>query len=484
MLLSKLAFRNLGRNTRRSLVTGTALALSVALCIAYDALADGMNVQLIHSLTRYDLGHLQVHAPGYTERHKLANTILDANRVMKAVRADPEIRAASARVYAAALVGAGSHSTGVELIGIDPRTESRVTELAQRTVLGHFLGPDPTPWPAARPLTAAERAEDARLTNSEARAAEEEIDELGSLGPGTGEHPPSRKEGPVPQPEMREAQRLSKILSPRPTRPPEVALGSSLARVLGVNPGDKLYLSTQAVDGVAEGIEARVVGVYDTGTSTYDRTRIYLHLRDLQRLVHLGDRIHEIAAICDSPDAAPAAAGRIAASLLPLKLDVRAWSQLRPDMVRMLDLNRAGGGMLAAIVFFVASLGVVNTMLMAVLERTRELGMLKALGMPATRIFAMVVTETALLALAGAVAGTAMGIGLDLWLVHQGLDLRAITQGVSMNGVGLAPVVHGAITPFGVVLPVVIVTGVCLAAAVYPAWRAARMQPAVGMRET
>ncbi len=153
-------------------------------------------------------------------------------------------------------------------------------------------------------------------------------------------------------------------------------------------------------------------------------------------------------------------------------------------MVRMLDLNRAGSSLLAVIVFVVASLGVVNTMLMAVLERTRELGVLKAIGMSAGRIFAMVVAEAVLLSIGGAIVGVVVGIGLDLFLVEHGIDLRLLTSGISFAGVGMDPVVRGAITVSGVLEPVVVLAVVCVVAAIYPAARAARLPPAIGMRET
>jgi ABC-type antimicrobial peptide transport system permease subunit len=152
--------------------------------------------------------------------------------------------------------------------------------------------------------------------------------------------------------------------------------------------------------------------------------------------------------------------------------------------VQLLALNRSSGVLLAAIVFIVASLGVVNTMLMAVLERTRELGVQKALGMSGAGVFSMVLGETALLALAGAMAGSGLGLGMDLYLVQHGVDLSFITGGVSFAGIGMQPVVYGAITPGGVLWPIAILSSVCLLAAVYPALRAARMPPAVGMRET
>jgi len=132
----------------------------------------------------------------------------------------------------------------------------------------------------------------------------------------------------------------------------------------------------------------------------------------------------------------------------------------------------------------VATLGVVNTMLMSVFERTRELGMLKAIGMSGGRIIWLIVTETLILVIVSSLLGTGLGLGLDLWMVKSGIDLSAITGGFSIGGIGLAPVFHGAITTQGLVMPTLVLSITCFIASFYPAARAARLAPAVGMRET
>lgn len=483
MSLTKLAVRNLGRNSRRSAITALGLALSTALCVAYYAIADGMNAELVHSLTRYDLGHLQVHARGFSQRRGLDRTLPESERVLGVVRADPSVRAAAPRLYAAALVGAGARSTGAELVGVDPRSERRVTELEGRLRSGEFLPDTPTPWPAARQLTAAERALDSRLTEARTLDAEAEISGLGSLG-ATAQPQPAAEANQVPAGDDAAVERLSQALSPRPLHPPPAMLGVALARVLDVHLGDALYLSAQAADGSAEGLEVTVHGIYETGTATYDRGRIYLNIVDLGRLVHLDGKVHEIAALTTSPEAAKSTAARIQRAVAPLPAEVRSWGELRPDLEQLLALNRASSALLSLIVFFVASLGVVNTMLMAVSERTRELGVLKAIGMSGTRIFAMILAEASGLALVGAASGAALGLALDAYLVRYGMNLRSITQGISFGGIGLAPVVHGAIRLEGVLVPVAMLASICVAAALYPAYRAASLEPAVGMRET
>jgi ABC-type lipoprotein release transport system permease subunit len=223
-----------------------------------------------------------------------------------------------------------------------------------------------------------------------------------------------------------------------------------------------------------------IVGIYRTGSPAFDRQRIYMHVVDLQRFSHLYDRVHEIAIAADSPDSATAVAAGLDA---PTAL-VRTWKQIRPDIVQVLSTSEASMAVMVFIIFLVATLGVVNTMLMAVFERTRELGVLKAIGMSGRRIVALIVCETLLLVVIASAFGTLLGLAADLYLVRHGLDLSSFTGGFTMAGIGFDPVLRGAVTARGLIMPTVILSLTCLVASLYPAVRAARLRPAVGMRET
>ena len=177
----------------------------------------------------------------------------------------------------------------------------------------------------------------------------------------------------------------------------------------------------------------------------------------------------------------PAAAGKEAATG---ELTVRAWDEIRPDIMSIIQLNSASTAVMVFIIFIVAALGVLNTMLMAVFERTRELGMLKAIGMSGGKIVWLIVAETLFLVLGASAVGTAIGLGLDLYMIVYGFDLTSLmSEGLSIGGVGMEPVMHAVITPQGVIVPVVMLGFICFLAALYPASRAARMKPAQGMRE-
>ncbi len=515
--LTRLAWRNLGRNRRRTLITATALALGTALSVGTYGLMDGMLVSMLDTLTRYDLGHLQAHRKGYLGEPTLDRTLPGTGAIARRMRADPQVVGVAPRVLGFALASKASRSRGVQIVGVDPRRERNVTSLQERIKKGRYLSDEATPWPLGRALNADERREDEALTQRAKAKVTDELDALESLddddtkggkgGKGTKGARGTKSNSPVepskPVKALADASDLAALspssksalsaasiraqtlalarrLSPPPKRPPEVIIGKTLAKTLRATVGSELYLVGQAVDGASADLRVKVRGIFETGTETYDR-RVYIHLVDLQHLLHLGRRIHEIAARL----AAHADARRVAKRLrghAAAGVAIQSWDEIRPDMKQMIDLSRASSMLMVFIILFVAVLGVINTMLMSVFERTRELGILKAIGMSGFRVLSLIVVETLLLALVAAMVGTILGLGLDLILMHVGINLTGLTE-TSMAGVALDPVLRAAITAEGLFVPAIVLLVSCLLASIYPALRAARLRPAIGMRE-
>lgn len=479
-----LAWRNLGRNRRRTLITASALILGTALCVGTYGLMDGMLLSMLRALTCYDLGHLQAHQTQYLERRTIDLTLPAAAEVERRIRAEAGVLAVAPRVYGFALASHDRKSRAVQLVGLDPRREPDVTELHQRIVRGQFLASEATPWPRGKKLSAQERAEDRALTRRSEKKVLDELDGLESLD-GSPKAPATSQPVAALQPAAGDlssrTRALARKLEPPPQRPPLVVVGAKLAKQLRVDLGQRFFLVGQAVDGASAEVEVKVRGVLSTGTDLYDR-RVYFHLADLQRYLHLDDRIHELAArVADVKDARPLA-GRLRAAGLPAGAVVQSWGEIRVDVRQMIEISQASSLLMILIILFVAVLGVVNTMLMSVFERTREIGVLKAIGMSSGRVLRMIVAETLLLALVAAALGTVLGLALDAYLIYVGIDLTGLTS-TSMAGIGIDPVLRGAITAQGLLAPAISLIIACLLASLYPAIRAARLRPAIGMRE-
>jgi ABC-type lipoprotein release transport system permease subunit len=261
--------------------------------------------------------------------------------------------------------------------------------------------------------------------------------------------------------------------------PNAVLLGRTLAEELGAAVGADVAVVTQAADGSLGNELFRVQGVFETGLAGLDRTLALVRLADLQALLALGpSRIHEVAVRVADPqragDVAAALAGR---GGLPPGIQVDPWQRLAPALVDYLALLRGWNWIMVAIVGMFAGLGVLNTMLMAVFERTREIGVLAALGMRPWQLLAMVLVESAALAVIGLGAGLGLGAAGMAYFVEQGWDLSRWARGLTIAGVLVDPVLRGAWAWQGTGGTAGALGATTVLAALVPAWRAARLRP-------
>jgi ABC-type antimicrobial peptide transport system permease subunit len=165
--------------------------------------------------------------------------------------------------------------------------------------------------------------------------------------------------------------------------------------------------------------------------------------------------------------------------------EVLAWTEISPemeDMLRMMDV----GPLIFLIIFYIAvMLGIVNTMLMATFERTRELGLMKALGMRPRRVVALVMTESAMLAAVGVLIGLLIGSGIFAYWSFHGMDLGVFMgerQSFDMSGVTFDPVLWPRVTAFDVLASSLTVATMTTLAGLWPAIRASRLHPTEALR--
>lgn len=404
--LMSVAWRNLWRHRRRSLITATAMAVGVALCMAMIAFTDGTFARFFEVLVEQRLGHVQIHQPDWPDSRSVFDALEDADDLLAEVDATPHVARRTARLYGAALVGSADRAAGGQLVGVQPVQEDAVTTIHEDVVAGAWLDDVPS-------------------------------------------H--------------------------------QAVIGHRLADELQIGVGDELVVVAQAADGSTGNDLYTVTGIVKTGDVAMDRSGVYLHLADLQELLSLPDRLHEITVLAPSEDEIDDLRDALQASLAGRDVLVRSWDQVSPEAAKMLAMQDVSSFLLMSVVFSVAALGVLNTMLMAVFERTRELGVLRALGLRPGRLVAMVVFEAFFLGSLSCAIGLVLGGLLDAWVVVQGFPLG--DEGFSQMGVQFDPIIHGVVRPRGIGMVVVAVLVVCVGAAVYPAWRAARVHPVQAIRE-
>lgn len=256
-----------------------------------------------------------------------------------------------------------------------------------------------------------------------------------------------------------------------------ILLGSTLAEELGAQVGDELAVVTQAADGTLGNDLLRVAGILRTGLAPLDRTLAVLALADLQRLLALdAGRIHEVTARLGDPWAAQGTAAGLGGALPP---GARAapWQRLAPELVDYLALVRGSNWFLVLILGLFAASGVLNTMLMAVFERTRELGLLAALGLRPAALVAMIAAESLWLGAVGLLAGLGLGALGTAYFAWHGWDLSRWLSGVTVAGVLFDPVLRAA-WDWGVTARTgLLLWGLTVLAGLVPARRAARLAP-------
>ncbi|MEE4254572.1 MAG: FtsX-like permease family protein [Desulfuromusa sp.] len=259
-------------------------------------------------------------------------------------------------------------------------------------------------------------------------------------------------------------------------------LGSGLAQRLEVAPGDQLVFVTQAADGSIGNDLLQVKGVFSTGDVGHDNTLIIVPLVWLQQVLVLPGQLHEIAVRTDDPLNAAALVERYRPDL-PETLEILDWGELLPEMrevVASYDVSR----MIIVIILYIATgLGILNTFFMAVMERTRELGVLMALGMRPGQIRIMILLETIIMASLGLLCGVVLGIAMSLYMAFVGVDLSGTLSPITYAGGTILPRLHAVIEPGNILIPSLCLLIVSLLAGFFPANRAAKMQPVVAIRE-
>ncbi|OHB25288.1 MAG: ABC transporter permease [Desulfuromonadaceae bacterium GWC2_58_13] len=406
-MLVSLAFRNLWRNSRRTLLTLSAMVVSSSLLILALGVFSGMFADMLASATEQYYGHLVISARGYQDDRDMFADFSDYAALAGNLRKRPEVRGVSPRLRAFGLVAHADSTYPAELLGVQPAQEQQVTSFSRQLVAGRYL---------------------------------DETETAGAL------------------------------------------IGAGLAKKLGVQPGDELVFLTQAADGSIGNDLLTVTGIFETGSGNRDNALVLVNLPWLQKLTVLPDRIHELAITILEP----MRAGELAAPLqtnLPAGLEVLTWGQLLPEMQEVIASYNVSRLILVAILYAATGLGILNTIFMSVMERTREFGILMAMGMKPRSVQNLVLLETLAMGVVSMTLGVAAGLAMTLYMERVGVDLSPYLSAVTYAGGTILPRLSAAFEADNVTIPAFALLLVSLAAGYFPARRAARLQPIEAIRE-
>lgn len=428
-MIPSLSWKNIWRNKVRSLVVIGAMTLGIFGGLFTSAIYKGMTDRRVKDALTKEVAHIQIHDPKYLENPEIGLMLPDPAAIIRFAESQPGVQAAASHIRIVSMINSSATSSGVTVMGIDPGEEKRVSELYTSIYDSVTL------------------AEKLKLTDGDVIGTYLR-DSTGSWFSGTARNP--------------------------------VVIGESLARKLKAKINSKVVLTFQDAEGNLTGGSFRVCGIYRLDNNMFEESNVFVRKTDLAPLASLSpDDAHEVVVLMNEPKQLDAVMKSLAAEYS--ELDVMDWKTLLPDVGMLNDLMVISMIVIMVIILGALGFGIVNTMLMVVLERVKELGMLMAIGMNKRRLFAMIILESVLLCLTGAAAGMAVGAVVIGIFNRHGIDLTAYAQ-KGMEAWGYSAIMYPSL-PWNfylIVASLVIFTGV--AASAYPAWKALKLNPADALR--
>ena len=404
----QLGWRNIWRNSRRTVVILTAVVIGVWCMITLGALMRGMIDQMVRNGIATLTGHIQVHSRGYRNDPVIENSIVDPRSLEHALR---ELLPAgarwSSRVRVNAVASNARHSGGVVLVGIDPAAEAAVSFIGDAIAQGRYL-----------------KAEDKNA----------------------------------------------------------IIIGNALADEFETRLGHKLIVMSQGSDREIASRAFRIIGTFRAELEATEKQFVFVTMGASQQMLKLEKGISEVSILLPEYRKADEVTAALQHTLPSEDYEVSTWKELLPLLTAYLAISENFLYLWFLVVFVAMGFGVVNTTLMAVFERVREFGLLKALGMKPRWIVREVLTESCLLLILGMAIGNIFGLLTSFALSGGGIDLSALAAG--MEYFGAPRIIYPVISGKDLVMANAVVFVLGLLVSCYPAIKAARFTPVEALAQT
>lgn len=404
-LYLRLAWRNVWRQRRRTLLIAVAMGVMMSLLVLYDGMIGGFEQSIYGNAIQLLGGNIQIHAPGYGEKigRKPLLPLADPLALIAAAESQPNVVSAAQRISTGGVVTNREGAFSVAVIGVEPEKEAALSPVAKNISAGRYLG---------------------------------------------------AQDGDV------------------------IVIGQGLASAMNVAIGDRITLVARATHEQNRQRTVEVIGIYDVGVPSVEKTTIYLALGEAQQLFGLEGQVTEI--VVSLKQIGQEAGVVEALSAAQPGYEMATWVDSFPELKQTMDMKSSAMGVFGVIMLCVVAIGILNSQMMAVFERTREIGVLGALGMKPGGILLLFLLEGTLIGLMGAAIGALLGTLINGALAYFGIDYGGLADLTEYTAL-ISGRIYSQMAPLKILQHAITVLVIATLAAWLPARDASRREPAAAL---
>lgn len=474
-MITEIAWKNIWRNKSRSLIVITAITIGVFAGVFTIAVMNSSIVQRLDAAVNEELSHIQVNTKDFRSSSDVTAIIPDYPAVRNEVESTAGVVASTGRIIIKGIASTSAKSTGVEISGVNVQKEKEIFTLSDKLIpgTGTYLDSE-TKYNTV--FIGEKLAKELNII----RYIIDKDALTGMAAEGVPEAVAEKLESLYDQrftSDKKFSRAVSSILSPSESKKYSRKIKEA---AWSYREGSKIILSFIDVNNIQTGAAFRVSGIFRTNNDMFEAMSVFVPENELRTLTGLEENVyHRLIARLEDNSLTEKTASEIREVLTDY--DVLSWKEIQPDLAMMADMVQQIYGIFMAIILAALAFGIVNTMLMSVLERTREIGMLAAIGMNRRRIFMMIMLESVFLSVIGGISGMAVGGVVIAATAKNGINLVNYSEGMEAFGYSahLFPTID---TGFFVMTAILIVlTGII--SSVYPARKALKLNPVEALRK-
>ncbi len=405
-MILTLAFRNIRKNFRRSLLTILAIAMGLAVLILSSTLRTGSYEDMIKSGVSQLAGHVIIQQKGYQEERDVDNFLNSRNELHEKLVTEFPEATITTRSFVGGLLTSTSGPSVAALNAVDPLPEKEISDFKDKLVEGEWISDN-----------------------------------------------------------------IKDIL-----------IGVNMAETLSVEIGDKLVF-TGSFKGEMNSQLFRVKGIFKTGAAELDGFVSFVNYRAVEKLMLTDNIAHQLAIHLPSVSDTDSTLVKVKGIITDPELEIMSWDEALPDIVNMIKIDEISNESINVIIFIIVAMGILNTMLMSVMERTREFGVILAIGMRPEKLAKMVLAEGFLLGVIGSILGFVIGVVFSYPLVVNGLDLSAqMGEGMMVGDAVASTTIYGIYNWAFIGIYMLMAVVFSMLSAAYPAWKLTTFKPVEAMR--